>query len=220
MNMLLIENLAILACSVIGFLSGIRYLKLRKVIFAGMIVQGVICFSLGRLFQCGLLWTGGSLTEYFHLGYLGAMGAFAYFFSANYGTIDSLVDSGGKEFRKYRIISSASEVYVLAMMLSILLSPAVLAFKISSAVVCWIIGAACYFHIKHLMIPDVDYGVVRCLRPFNALAVALSVFAMLEMTALAWDQQVLLYISGIGLCVVTLLLVPVMDRGVKKWWTT
>ena len=43
---------------------------------------------------------------------------------------------------------------------------------------------------------------------------------MLEMTALAWDQQVLLYISGIGLCVVTLLLVPVMDRGVKKWWTT
>ena len=88
------------------------------------------------------------------------------------------------------------------------------------AKICWIIGAACYFHITHLLIPDVDYGVVRCLRPFNALAVALSVFAMLEMTALAWDQQVLLYISGIGLCVVTLLLVPVMDRGVKKWLTT
>ena len=208
-----------MVCSGVGFLSGIRYLNTRKALFASMIVQGVICIALGRLFQCALLWTGGSLTGHFQLGSLGTMGAFAFFFSANFGQIDSLVDDGSKTFRKYRIIALVVQLYVVVMAAIIVMSPASLAYKISCGIVCWIIGAACYFHIKHLLIPDVDYGVVRCLRRYNALAIALSVLSMLEMIALAWKADILLYVSGVGLCAVTLALVPVMDRGVKKWTT-
>ena len=216
MKYILIENLAVLACSIVGFLFGIDYLKPRRVLYAGMIVQGMICISLGRLFQSVLLWTGGSLTGHFQLGCLGTMGAFAFFFSANYGTIDSLVDDGGEKFKKYRIVALVAQLYVVVMMAIIAMSPATLAYKISCGFVCWIIGAACYFHVKHLMIPDVDYGVIRCLRRYNALAVTLSVLSMLEMIALAWNLEILLYASGIGLCVVSLVLVPVTDMGVKK----
>ena len=105
------------------------------------------------------------------------------------------------------------QLYVVVMAAIIVMSPASLAYKISCGIVCWIIGAACYFHIKHLLIPDVDYGVVRCLRRYNALAIALSVLSILEMIALACKVDILLYVFGVWLCVVTLALVPVMDRG-------
>ena len=219
MKYLIFENIAVLVCSVIGILSGIRYLNTWKTIFAGMIVHGVICIALGRLFQCALLWTGGMLTEHFQLGCLGTIGAFAFFFSANFGQIDSLVDGGEAQYRKHRIIALIGPIYVVSMLIPIMVSPATRVFKIGSGVVSCIIGAACYFHVKHLIIPDVDYGVVRCLRGYNALAVVLSVMSMWELIALAWSADTSLYISGIGLCAASLALVPVMDRGVKKWTT-
>ena len=67
----LIEYLAVLAGSIVGILSGLHYLNSRKAHYASMIVQGMICVALGRLFQCVLLMTGGSLTERFQLGSLG-----------------------------------------------------------------------------------------------------------------------------------------------------
>jgi hypothetical protein len=219
MKYILIENLAVLACSIVGFLFGIDYLKPRRVLYAGMIVQGMICVALGRLFQCALLWTGGSLTEHFQVGSLGVMGAFSFFFSSNYGQIDSLVDGGDRGFMKYRVIALIGPLCVVSMLIPILLSPTGRAFKISSAVVCCAVGTACYFHVKHLMIPDVDYGVVRCLRGYNALAIALSVLSMWELISLAWGSKILFILSGVGLCGVSLALVPAMDKGVKKWQT-
>ena len=219
MKYILIENLAVLVCSIVGFLFGIDYLKPRRVLYAGMIVQGMICVALGRLFQCALLWTGGSLTGHFQMGILGVMGAFSFFFSANYGQIDSLVDGGEKTFRKYRLIALIGPAYVVSMLVPILFSPATMAFKINCVLVETMIAAASYFHVKHLIIPDVDYGVVRCLRGYNALAIALSVLSMWELISLAWGSKILFILSGVGLCGVSLALVPAMDKGVKKWQT-
>ena len=105
------------------------------------------------------------------------------------------------------------------MLVPILLSPAAATFKISCVIISVMISMASYFHVKHLFIPDVDYGVVRCLRGYNALAVTLSVMCMWELIALALNSQWLLIVSGVGLCAAALTLVPVMDRGVKKWRT-
>ena len=217
MKYLIFENLAVLACAAFGLLTGIHYLNTKKALYAGMIVQGMICVALGRLFQCALLLTDGALPERFQLGSLGVMGAFSFFFSANNGQIDSLVDGGEKNSAKYRIIAALGPVCVLTMLVPILLSPASRTFKISCVVVSCIIGVASYFHVKHLLIPDVDYGVVRCLRGYNALA--LSVLSMLELIALAWSRAAMLYGAGAGLCVVTAALVPALDRGVKRWQT-
>ena len=219
MKYLLIENLAVMACATAGFLSGIRYLNTRKALYASMIVQGMICVVLGRLYQCALLFTGSSLTENFQVGSLGVMGAFSFFFSANYGQIDSLVDGGEKTFRKYRLIALIGPAYVVSMLVPILFSPATMAFKINCVLVETMIAAASYFHVKHLIIPDVDYGVVRCLRGYNALAVVLSVMSMWELIALSMGSEPVLIVSGVGLCAVSLAMVPVMDKGVKKWRT-
>ena len=108
---------------------------------------------------------------------------------------------------------------MIALTIPILVSPTQIGFKVGCALSAIMMACACYFHVKHLFIPDVDYGVVNCLRGYNALALALSVMSLCELIALTYDWNVLLVISGAGECVAALMLVPVMDRGVKKWTT-
>ena len=217
MNVLLIENLAILVCAAAGFIFGAsRYLRPKQPLYASMIVLGLGCILLGRLFQCVWLWTGGTLTEGFQIGILGAAGAFSFFFSANYGQVDSLVDDGGKAFRRWRVIAWIGPVCIAALYAVILLSPAGTVIKAVCGFTALMTALASYFHVKHLFIPDIDYGVVRCQRGYNALALCIGLATMAENIALVWDKELYVMIAGGLLCVLSLLLVPVMDRGVKK----
>ena len=218
MNVLLIENLAILLCAAAGFIFGVcRYLRPKQPLYASMIVLGLGCILLGRLFQCVWLWTGGTLTEGFQIGILGAAGAFSFFFSANYGQIDSLVDDGGKTFLRWRVIAWIGPVCIAALYAAILLSPAGIVIKTVYGFTAFMIALASYFHVKHLFIPDVDYGVVRCQRGYNALALCTGLASMAESIALVWEKEQVVMIAGALLCVLSLLIVPVMDQGVKKW---
>ncbi len=219
MKFLLFENLAVLLCAGIGFVSGTKYLSIKKTLYATMIVLGVGCILLGRLYQCARLLSGETITDTFQVGILGIAGAFSFFFSSNYGQIDSLVDDGSRLFSKYRIIAFIGPMCIAALFIPVLFSPARLAFRIGCGFTAFLIAIACYYHVKHLFIPDVDYGVVRCLRTYNALALCLAVLTMAEMIALAKELEWLLIVSGVGLCAVSLTLVPVMDRGVKAWRT-
>ena len=219
MTTLMIVNLAILVCATLGGLFGVRYLLTRKNLYASMIVLGMACIALGRVYQCARLWTGGLLTGRFQPGILGIMGAFSFFFSSNYGQVDSLVDDGGAGMRKYRRLGLIGPAYVAALTIPILLHSTHIGFKAGCTLSAVMIACACYYHVKHLFIPDVDYGVVNCLRGYNALALVLSVLSLCEMIALTYGWEPLLVVSGAGECFVTLLLVPAMDRGVKRWTT-
>ena len=219
MNTLMTVNLAILVCATLGVLFGTRYLLTRKNLYASMIVLGVACLALGRLYQCARLWTGGLLTERFQPGILGVMGAFSFFFSSNYGQVDSLVDDGGEEMKRYRRLGLIGPVYVAALTIPILLSPSHAGFKVACTLSALMIGCACYFHVKHIFIPDVDRGIVYCLRGYNALALVLSVLIMWELVAMTYGWDTVMIIAGAGECVASFLIVPVMDRGVKKWTT-
>lgn len=219
MSVILIENVFILICTALGYAGGFRYIRNQGNLYATIIVSGLGCMNLGRLYQCMLLWTGGSLTDRFQVGVLAIAGAFSFFFSANYAQIDSLVDDKSPMFMKYRLIGGIGPLIVVILTLVIPRANPHPSFLVGCVIVAAIVSAASYFHVKHLFIPDVERGVVRCLRPFNALALALSVLSMSELIALAWNREGLLIASGIGLGLVTLALVPVMDRGVEQWTT-
>ena len=218
MRYLLAENLAILLCASAGFVFGaVRYLKPRRPLYASMIVLGLGCMMLGRLYQCVLLWTGSGLMEQFQIGILGTAGAFSFFLSANYGQIDSLVDDGGPDFLRFRAIAWAAPVLVAALYVPVAASQADFSVKIGCGIAAVLIAAAGYFHLKHLMIPDVDYGVVRCQRGFNALGLCMGLCNMLELIALCHGLVWLFIACGGLLCAVCLAIVPLMDRGVRKW---
>ena len=214
---LIIENLAVFLCALIGVLSGLGYLRSRKTLFASIYVMGMACIALRRLYQSAWLQMQGSLNETFQVGMLGVNSAFLFFFSANYGQIDSLVDDGGPAVRRYRLMALAGPLVIAGMLVQILTVPARQAFKTGCVIASVMIGAAGYFHVKHLLIPDVKNGVVRCLRAYNALALCLGLSNMLELVALTRGLQGLLIASGALIGILSLLLVPVMVRGVKAW---
>ncbi|MBQ1451238.1 MAG: hypothetical protein II473_02415 [Clostridia bacterium] len=218
MNYLLIENLTVFIFAAAGFFYGaFRYLRPKKPLYASMIVMGVGCVMLARLFQCLYLLSGHLITVSFQIGVMGNSAAFAFFFASNFGQIDSLVDDGGPEFRKYRRIAAAAPISIVLLFVLIFLSPAVLRFKLSCLFPLFVISSASYFHLKHIFIPDVHYGVVNCLRPYNCLALLMAICRIAELTSMAWGSKtlVLLFGSLLSLCVFSI--VPAMDRGVKRW---
>jgi len=218
MDILIWLNLAAFIFAGAGFIFGAsKHLKPHKPLYASMITLGIGCVMIGRAYTITRLITGLAVTGVFHVGMLGTVGAFAFFFSANFGQIDSLVDDGSREYRKYRIIALAGVLITAALYMLILFSPAPIAEKISYGVTALAIAAASYFHVKHLLIPDVDYGVVSCQRGYNLLALIYGILCMLEMSMTANYNAVILIIVFVLECIVSGIMIPVMDKGVQKW---
>ena len=219
--MYLIANIIVCACALAGFIyGGIEFFRPRKALYAQMITLSLGCVAFGRLFNVVRLLTGGTLTDNFQLGFLGMIGSLMFFFSANYGTVDSLVDDRSKGFRKYRLIALAAPVAAILMYAGLfLLSDVSDMWRILGAVLTAFVMAASYFNLKHLIFPDVDFGVVKCLRPYNLLALIYSVSIFVECCAMSRDNELLTLICCCVTGLITAAMIPTVVRGIKKWKT-
>ena len=177
------------------------------------------CFALRQLsetvnFLCGIQGNIG-------VGMLGIFGCNFFLLSANYGTLDKVVDDGGAENKSARRLA--------------LLAPAVLAALIALVFFTWrkndpLCGAlwllmllpmlpASYFNMKHLLMPLDAFELLRATRGCNLLSLGFyllsafySIFCGLGYTAAAGVTSVLLSVS-------MLLLVGAANKGAKKWKT-
>jgi hypothetical protein len=68
-----------------------------------------------------------------------------------------------------------------------------------------------------LIFPDVEFGFIRNIRNYNLIALILAVLSIGEMIFLILEWIVPLVILYIMMCVVSLTMIPVLERGVKKW---
>ena len=141
-----------------------------------------------------------------------------FFFSSNYGQIDSLVDDGSKKNRRYRLLAliaplAVTGIYVLYYVRTGFGEDAAVR-GVESAV----IAVASYYHLKHLIIPDVKYGIVRSIRKYNLLAL---IYAFLCMAEMLLSLFPLPFICTAVLCVLFCLtltvLIPVLEKGAKTW---
>ena len=215
---LLYSNLAMLICMAVSFAYGVvRFFKKGKALYLQMIVGGLGCMMLGRLFQFVTLLTRGLLPEGFHIGTLGIVGGFVFFLSANYGQMDKLLDDGAKENRKYRLLGFLAPILLGAIYGLIFLFNVSVESIVVYAVMTVIIMFASYFNLKHFIFPDVEFGIIRSIRGYNLIALLLAILSVGEIILLLWNKQIPLLILYAAICVVSIAIVPILEKGVKKW---
>ena len=219
MTLILIANVIVCICAFIGFIYGmIKFFKPRKAVYAQMIALAVGCVAFGRLYQVVRLRTGGDMTSGFQLGVFGVIGSLLFLFSANFGAMDSLADDKSGKFLKYRLISFVAPAAALVLyILFVWFTDLPRSVKIASALVTVFVMQASYFHLKHLIIPDVDLGIIKCLKPYNLLALIYTFLCMAEMVVIGLGDEIGILIVGVLIGADLIGVVISAERGIKKW---
>ena len=172
---------------------------------------------LGRAFQFITLLTHGFLPDGFHVGVLGIVGSFVFFLSANYGQMDKLLDDGAKENRNYRLLGLLAPLLIAGIYSLIFLFDIGRESMIVYGVMTAIIMFASYFNLKHFIFPDVEFGIIRSIRGYNLIALLLAILSVGEIALLLWNKLIPLLILYVAICVVSIAIVPILEKGVKKW---
>ena len=216
--MYLILSIILTVCAAIGFGYGLfRFFREGEALYVRMIVFAVGSAMFGRLIETLQLLVNGQISGSFHIGMLGTAGSFLFLFSANYGQMDSLVDDGSKQFRKTRIIALIAPIVMIAMW-GVLASKGFTAKTAIIGIETLIIAMAAYYHLKHIIIKDVDFGLIRVIRNYNILALVYAFLCMAEILIKSFNLSfVFVIIVYVLQCAVMLAFVPVLERGVNKW---
>ncbi len=220
--MYLIANIIVCVGALAGYIYGkIRLFRAGKsMLYAQMIALSLLCITYGRLYHIVRLVTDGSITESFQLGFLGVLGSLIFFFSSNFGTVDSLVDDGSKKLKKYRLIALAAPAAAVVLYVCLFLWGEVAPlWRVQGAVLTLLVIPTSYFNLKHLIFPDVEGGFVKCLRPYNLLVLIYTASMMMEYFAMSRNNGLLTLISCCiaGLSVAAM--IPMVVRGNKLWKT-
>lgn len=150
----------------------------------------------------------------FQIGFLGYIGMFFFLYSSYYGAINSLADGNQPEFRRFRIFAGiVTAGFFIVSVLLIYFSGKDLGMYIIVIPMSFTI----YFAIKHLIIPDVEMGIIKVMRPYNLLIVSLCICMMLSI--LSASGSMLETVSSICTGILLALCMPIARNGVRKWFT-
>ena len=219
--MYLYLSLALTVCALIGFGYGLfRFFRDESALYVRMIVFAIGCAMLGRLFETLLILVNGGLENGFHVGMLGIIGSFMFLFSANFGQMDSIVDDGSKKYLKTRLISLVAPLVIVGIWVVIAVTKGFNKTTIPLGVEALFIALASYYHLKHLIIEDVSFGLIKAIRTYNLLSLIYAVLCMTEMFVKSFNLPVFATVTvNVLQCFVLLVFIPVLERGVKKWTT-
>ena len=187
----------------------------KQPLFFKILLYGLISYFFGAVFTAAYALVYGAAPAGFHVGYFGHIGMYFFLLSSYYGAMDRLADGGERAYLRYRLLALAAPLCLLAytglsvgrmgaaagLPLIILALPMVLTL---------------YFALKHLIFPDVDMGIIRVMRPYNACVI---LFCLAEAAALGplASPETARFFRGLS-CLLLLLLLPAAEMGVRKWY--
>jgi hypothetical protein len=186
--------------------------------FLQSITMAMGCHCLGSIYHLCQTLTTNTVFEGFTPAYLGRIGFFLFFIAASYGQMDRIVDDGSKKIRPARYIALiAPFCAILLYLLNGWMEDLPIATKIAVLLV-WLPAIfSLYYNLKHAIIPNLDFGFIKALKPYNILAVCLGFAELLCLTA--WDylystQLVITSVIFAGLCVA---LMVAAKKGAERW---
>ncbi len=218
MNYYLLANIIVCIFAFVGFVYGaMQFFRHGKALYGQMITFALLCVVIGRIFNIARILSGVNFIGSFQLGTLGIIGSFMFFYTSNYGTLDSIVDDGTKEFLKYRLIAMVAPVVVIGLYFPLFfLGDVTKIWKVQGAVLLFFMALCSYFHLKHLVITDVEFGVIKNLRPYNLLALLYMMSSIAECYAMSRNNSVMTLVSTCFSAVFLVLMIPLISRGLKK----
>ena len=193
-----------------------KLFKKKKPLYWQLLVCAAGCFALQQLSCLVRLWCGAA--EEANIGMLGIFGCNLFLFSANYGTLDGVVDDGNGS-------RSARRLALLAPVFLALLSASVFfAWKQKNLLcaVIWVVlllpalGAS-YFNLKHLLLPMDPFEFLRATRHSNLAALAFYVLTAVYGFVSALSGAGIRGLISVVMSAAVLGLVLCAVGGEKKW---
>ena len=205
----------VVAAFAFGF-GAAKLFRKKRPMYLQLLVCAAGCFALQQLSFVVNLWSG--VTEAVSVGMIGIFGCNFFLLSANFGTLDRIVDDG-KGSGKPRALAVCAPVVTAA-----LAAATFLAWKdrdMFSAVM-WLVMLlpslpASYFNLKHILLPTDPFALLRATKPCNIAALVFYVVtAAYGISAATLGSTVSGILSVLmSLSVLSLSLCAV--KGASKW---
>ena len=214
-----IAELVPLAATLFSFIYGInKFFKKGTPMFLQSITMAMGSHALGSIYHVCQTLTTGKVIDGFTPAYLGRISFFLFFIAASYGQMDRIVDDGSKKVRPARRIALLAPLCAILLYLPNGLMEELPIATMITVLIVWIPAVfSVYFNLKHAIIPDLDFGFIKAIKPYNVLAVCLGFAELLCLTA--WDylyntQLVITSVVFAGLCVALML---AAKKGADRW---
>ena len=214
-----IAELVPLFATLFSFIYGVsKFFKKGKPLFLQSITMAMGSHALGGIYRVCQTLTTETALEGFTPAYLGKIGFFLFFIAASYGQMDRIVDDGSKKIRPTRFISLIAPLCVLLLYLpSALMEDLTTATKVACLLV-WLPAVfSVYYNLKHAIIPNLDFGFIKAIKPYNILAVCLGFAELLCLTAWNYLYNIQLVITSVVFAVLCVALIFAAKKGAEKW---
>ena len=189
----------------------------KKPFYMKLLVCAAGCFMLEQQLLLINLWCG--VHEVFSIGMLGILGCNYFLLSANYGTLDKIVDDRAIENRPARLFAIIAPLIIALLCLN-----AFFAWKDKDIIcdVMWMLMLlpaipASYFNLKHILLPEDPGGFLRATRNSNISALILYVIMTFFVRCSATDNSRLEGILSLLMSLAVLGITISAVKGAKKW---
>lgn len=214
-----IAELVPLSATLFSFIYGLnKFFKKGKPLFLQSITMAIGSHALGSIYHLCQTLTTETVLEGFTPAYLGRIGFFLFLIAASYGQMDRLVDDGSKKIRPTRYIALIAPLCAILLYLpNGLMEELPVATKISVLLI-WIPAVfSVYYNLKHSIIPDLDFGFVKAIKPYNILATCLGFAELLCLTAWDYLYNAQLVITSVVFAILCVAMLFAAKKGAEQW---
>ena len=214
-----IAELAPLLATLVSLIYGTKhFFKKRKPLCALSIAMAMASHAVGSVYHLCQTLTSEYIVDGFTPAYLGRIGFFLFLLTASYGQLDRIVDDRSPKMRRSRIVALiAPSLAILLYIPNVIICDVPVATKVVYAIV-WIPAAiSVYFNLKHSLIPDLDFGFVKAIRPYNILATCFGFAELLCLTAWDYYYPTQLAITAVLFGILCISTIVALKKGVEKW---
>ncbi len=205
----------LIAAFAFGF-GAYKLFRKKKPLYFQLFICAAGCFALKQLSTVINLWC--DVSQDVSIGMLGIFGCNFFLLSANYGTLDKIVDDG-KDSKKAKIMALIAPV-----IMAIFTVFAFLSWKDRDmfCAIVWIIMLlpsllASYFNLKHILLPMDPFEFLRATKPCNIASLCFYTITATYVITLAIANSLISGILSILMSLSVLGLTIGAVKGLNKW---